>query len=40
MVPLECRWFNLNQEKDEMHEIMGINGAFYQPCAEDVNYLI
>ena len=36
MIPLQCKWFNINNETQEFMEIEGVSGAFYQPCAEDV----
>ncbi len=34
-IPVICKWFNKSAD-NELTEIEGISGAFYQPCAEDV----
>jgi hypothetical protein len=34
-LPLLCRWFTINNN-NEIREIEGVTGAFYQPCADDV----
>jgi len=35
-LPIVCKWFNKSRT-DEIIEIEGITGAFYQPNADDVN---
>lgn len=34
-VALSCKWFTINKN-NEIIEISGVTGAFYQPCADDI----
>ena len=34
-VALTCKWFNVT-DNNELREIEGVTGAFYQPCADDI----
>lgn len=34
-VALSCKWFTINKN-NEVLEISGVVGAFYQPCADDI----
>ena len=34
-VALNCKWFNIT-DNNELREIEGVTGAFYQPCADDI----
>ena len=34
-VALTCKWFNAT-DNNELREIEGVTGAFYQPCADDI----
>lgn len=34
-VALNCKWFNVT-DNNELREIEGVTGAFYQPCADDI----
>lgn len=34
-VALSCKWFNVT-DNNELREIEGVTGAFYQPCADDI----
>ena len=34
-VALCCKWYTINKH-DEIIEISGVTGAFYQPCADDI----
>jgi len=34
-VALICKWFTISPT-NEIQEIQGVTGAFYQPCADDI----
>jgi len=35
MAPLQCSWTSIKNNKTRVIE--GITGAFYQPCADDID---
>jgi len=35
-LPIVCKWYNKSRT-DELTEIEGVTGAFYQPSADDID---
>ena len=39
-VPLNCTWYNIRSENNDLVQIPELSGAFYQPCVEDIGHKI